>query len=107
MLIIFQILFIAFALFVVSSVFKRKKGGLLGTKGVVFWLLFWFAAIVAVLWPDLTTKLANYLGIGRGTDLVVYASLAIMFFVLFRLHIKVESIGRDITLVVRDKALKK
>ena len=105
MLILFQILFIAFVLFVIFSVFKRKKEGLLGPKGVLFWTLFWIVAVLAVLWPDSTTVLANYLGIGRGTDFVVYISLAVMFFVLFRLHVKIESIGRDVTRVVRKKSL--
>lgn len=106
MIILFQILFLIFVLFAVYSVFKRKKDGTLGTRGVIFWILFWIAAAIAVLWPNSTTVVANYLGIGRGTDLVVYISLAIMFFVLFRLHVKIESIGRDVTSVVREGALK-
>jgi len=105
MIILFQILFILFALFVVVVVFRKRREGLLGPKGVIFWTLFWALAVVAVLWPDSTTVLANYLGIGRGTDFIVYVSLATMFFILFRLHIKVESIGRDVTKVVRKEAL--
>jgi len=107
MIILFQTLFILFALFVVFVVFRKKREGLLGPKGAAFWFVFWVLAVVAVLWPDSTTVLANYLGIGRGTDFIVYVSLAVMFFVLFKLHIKVESIGRDVTKVVRKEALNK
>ena len=107
MLIIFQILFSLFALFAIASVMNKKKEGLLGPKGLIFWLVFWILAGVVVLWPDSTFVLANYLGIGRGADLVVYVSLALIFFILFRLHVKLESVGRDITKVVRDKALEK
>lgn len=107
MLIIFQILFLLFVLFAIVSVIKKKKEGLLGPKGLIFWLVFWFLAIFVVLWPDSTFVLSNYFGISRGADLVVYVSLALIFFILFRLHIKLESVGRDITKVVRDKALKK
>ncbi|MFH1286165.1 MAG: DUF2304 domain-containing protein [Candidatus Magasanikbacteria bacterium] len=105
MIIIFQVLFLLFVFFAILSVLKRRKEGLLGPKGMFFWIIFWAAAATAVLWPNSTTILANYLGIGRGTDLVVYVSLAIMFFVIFRLHIKIESIGRDVTKVVRKEAL--
>jgi hypothetical protein len=105
MLIIFQIFFIGFVFFAVLSVFKRKKEGLLGNKGGVFWIIFWIAAAFAVLSPESTTVVANYLGIGRGTDFVVYVSLAAMFFVLFRLHVKIESIGRDVTKAVRNTSL--
>lgn len=105
MLILFQILFTAFALFAIGSVVKRKKEGLLGPKGVFFWVGFWVLACVAVLWPNSTVIFANTFGIGRGTDFVLYISLVIIFFVLFRLHIKLESIGRDITKVVRRDTL--
>jgi len=60
-----------------------------------------------VWWPDSTVIVANYLGIGRGTDLILYISLAVIFFILFRLHVKIESIGRDITKVVRKDSLDK
>ena len=107
MLIIFQILFLLFALFAIASVIKKKQENLVGPKGLFFWLVFWILAIFVVLWPDSTFILANYFGISRGADLVVYVSLALIFFILFRLHIKLESVGRDITKVVRDKFLKK
>ncbi len=105
MLVLFQILFTIFALFAIVSVLKKKKEGLLGPKGVFFWVSFWMLAVVFVWWTNSTVILANYLGIGRGTDLVLYVSLTIIFFVLFRLHVKIESIGRDITKVVRKEAL--
>ena len=105
MLILFQTLFTAFALFAIVSVLKKKKESLLGPKGTIFWVVFWLLASIFVWWPESTVKLANYLGIGRGTDLVLYVSLAIIFFILFRLYVKIESIGRDITKVVRKDSL--
>jgi len=46
-------------------------------------ILVWLAAAVAIAWPRLTTELAIVLGIGRGTDLVLYifilAFLAVAF----------------------------
>lgn len=100
-------MFVLFALFAIGVVLKRKKDGLLGPKGVIFWIVFWLIAILVVFWPNSTSILAKYLGIGRGSDLVIYVSLALMFFILFRLHVKIESIGRDITKVVRKESLEK
>ena len=105
MIILFQLLFSLFALFAIFSVVKKKQEGLLGPKGTLFWLLFWLIAIIFVWWPNSTVILANYIGIGRGTDLILYVSLAVIFFILFRLHVKIESIGRDITKVVRKETL--
>lgn len=104
---IFQILFAIFVICAILVAFKKKKEGFLSLRGLFFWLFFWILALVAVLYPGATTVIANYLGIGRGTDLVVYASLAVMFFVLFVFHIKLEKINRDVTRVVRKDALEK
>lgn len=107
MLVLFQLLFTVFALFAIVSVIKKKKSGQLGVKGMVFWILFWLAAITAVLWPESTTVLANRFGIGRGTDFVLYISVAVIFYLIFKLHIKIESISRDITKIVRKDTLEK
>ncbi len=105
MIIIFQVLFSLFAFFAIISVIKRKKTGEIGKKGAFFWVLFWLSTLVAVLWPESTNILANSLGIGRGSDFVLYISIIVIFYLLFRLHIKIESIGRDVTKVVRKEAL--
>ena len=107
MLVLFQTLFIFFAIFAIGSVVKKKKEGLLGLRGMLFWVLFWLAACGFILWPNSTAVLAGYLGIGRGADLVFYVALVVIFYVLFRLHIKIETMSRDITKVVRKEALDK
>lgn len=105
MLFLFQLIFFIFSLVALAGVWRRGRIGVLGPEGMWFWILFWFMADVAVWWPNSTTLLANRLGIGRGTDFVLYVSLMIIFYLLFRLHIKVETIGRDVTKVVRRNAL--
>ncbi len=106
MLLVFQLFFSAFTLYAASGVWMRKKDGLLGSKGTCFWLSFWGAALVMVWWPESTSALAKLVGIGRGADVVLYSSIAVLFFLLFRLHIKIESIGRDMTRITRHVALK-
>ncbi len=105
MLILFQILFTLFTLYALSSVVARKRSGELGPRGLVFWVSFWVVATVFVWYPEATNRVAQAFGIGRGADFVLYISLVVIFFVLFRLHVKIESMSRDVTKVVRDKAL--
>lgn len=106
MLISFQILFSLFALFAIISVYSKKRSGLLSIGAVIFWTLFWLLAVVFVWLPNALTIVANTFGIGRGTDLVLYVALAVIFYILFRLNVKLELMNRDITKVVRDKTLK-
>jgi len=87
-------------------VLGKKRSGLLSTGGTVFWILFWLLAVVFVWWPSSTVILANFFGIGRGSDLVLYVSLAVVFYLLFKISVKLESLNRDLTKVTRDKTLK-
>jgi|SRR3989338_5251906 len=106
MLFLFQLLFILFSLYAIGNVWRRRREGTLSQRGLIFWVIFWLLADVAVIWPNSTTLLANALGIGRGSDLVIYISLALLFFLIFKLYIKIESLNRDVTKVVRDRALR-
>lgn len=107
MLVFFQILFTLFFLLALWGVVKKQREELLGPKGTVFWLLFWLTAAVAVWWPNSTTILANTMGIGRGSDLVLYVSMVIIFYILFKLNIKIEGLSRGVTKMVREKSLEK
>ena len=105
MLLLFQFVFIVFACIALVGVIKRYREGLLGPKGLVFWFLFWLTVILVVIWPDSTSMIASIFGIGRGVDFIIYSAIAILFFLLFRLHIKLESIGRDVTRLTRGRSL--
>lgn len=104
-LIIFQSLIILFALFTIVNIFRLRRQGALGIWGVLFWVLFWIGVSLVVLWPQGVQMIARTFGIGRGSDFVLYISVITLFFLLFRLHIKIESIGREVTRVVRTKAI--
>lgn len=101
----FQLFFILASLEGLSAIAVKHKRGEMSMRSAFFWGLLWVAADIAVLWPNTTTIIANTLGVGRGTDLVLYLSVVLVFVVLFRLHVKIEGIQRDVTKVVREKAL--
>ncbi|MBT3419250.1 MAG: DUF2304 family protein [Candidatus Magasanikbacteria bacterium] len=105
MLSIFQILFVCFILFAIFGVVQKRRSGDLGPKGALFWVLFWIGVGVAVVWPESTAKIAHIFSIGRGVDLVLYISIATLFYLLFRLHIKIEQVGRDVTTLIRKMAI--
>ena len=106
MIILFQIIFAIFTLYAMINVWQKSKQGFLGKKGKIFWIAFWFLALLIVIWPDSVQKIADYLGIGRGSDLVIYSSIVIIFFVLFKLNIKIEGLKKDFTKIVRSDSLK-
>jgi len=51
------------------------------------------------------SHLATLTGVGRGVDVVIYVAIIILFYLLYRLYIKIENIEREITLIVREIAI--
>lgn len=44
--------------------------------------------IIAVLFPDITTKVANMIGIGRGADLLLYSTVLVFIFYALNNYLK-------------------
>lgn len=101
-----QIVLVAFAVFAMSRVILRFRKGGLALVHLVTWFIFWAAVIVAVVRPTTTTAIANLVRVGRGADLVMYVSVVVLFYALFRMFGKIEELERQITRVVRAAALK-
>lgn len=102
-----QIVFGAFLLFAVSRVLLRLKDGTLSLKNFIFWASLFVIALIGVIRPELTTLVAQKLGINRGSDVVVYASILLLFYLIFRTNILLENLRHDLTELVRKLALKK
>jgi len=101
-----QIIFGLFLIFAISRVWLRLKDGALDLKSFLFWFLIFCLAIIGVIKPELTTLLAQWLGINRGSDVVVYASIIMLFYLIFRTNILIENLRHDLTQLVRKLALK-
>lgn len=62
--------------------------------------------IVAVLWPMLTTYVANAVGVQRGTDLVLYVLVMLFIYNAVATTQRIHKLERDVTLLVRELALR-
>ena len=95
------------ALVGIVSALVRYRAHRLSARAFWLWAGFWVAAGVLVFAPDLTTLLAHKLSVGRGADLTLYVGLLVGFYVIFRLYQRIENLERQITLLVREVALRK
>ncbi len=100
---IFLLLVIVLICIKIISKFSKKE---ITLQEFVIWLLFWVGAGFIVIWPDSSSYLAVYLGVGRGADLVVYLALVLVFYLIFRIFLRIEKIERDITKIISHIALK-
>lgn len=101
-----QIVFSVFILFAASRAILRYRSGTIHFGALIFWLLIWTAASVAIFSPEKTTQIAKALGIGRGVDVVIYLSLALLFYLVFRLHVLIENLESKLTQLISKISLK-
>lgn len=101
-----QIILFIFVLFAASRAVLQFRGGTIRFGALSFWLMIWVVALIAIFYPGETTRLAKIIGIGRGADVVVYASIAILFYLVFRLHVYLENIRSDISRLIREVSIK-
>jgi small membrane protein len=58
-----------------------------------------------VVKPAVSTRIANWLGVGRGTDLIFYLSIVILIFVLLMMYSKIKKLEEMVTSLLRSQAL--
>ncbi|HUR11453.1 MAG TPA: DUF2304 domain-containing protein [Flavitalea sp.] len=62
-------------------------------------------AVVFILHPDLTNRIAAKLGVGRGADLVFYTSIMLFWFLILKLYARLRQLEQHFTEYIRKDAL--
>ena len=94
---------------VVAAMFyfiRRQHGVRLQAGKRLAFVAFLFFAAYAVVRPDDTTWVAHELGVGRGADLVLYATVVAFVFVVINFYLRTRDMERRITDLARAVALR-
>jgi hypothetical protein len=100
-----QFLLLAFVLAALAKVIHSYSQRRMPRADFLFWVLVWIGTAGVIIFPAATSFLAHLLGIGRGADLIIYTSLLISFYLIFRLYLALVRLEQAITAVVRAMAL--
>lgn len=103
---LFAVLVSAFALFALSRVWLRFREGKSSLAEMLFWAFLWVCLGVLAWVPQVTAVLSN-LGIQRPADVLIYASIVLIMYLIFRLYVKLNSLEQEITKLVREIAKRK
>src|SRR5574337_1291483 len=103
---IIQFLLSLILLAALTMTWRRAKQSAIRRGEAVVWTLIWIGAGLVIWQPDVTTQLAHLVGIGRGADLVLYASIIALLLMVFQLHVAHDRLERKLTELVRREALK-
>ena len=94
---IIEIFVVIFAIFALSRIILRMREKAISYKMATFWLILWTIIIIFAFFPQISDKFAEYIGIGRGTDTAFFISILLLFYLMFRLYVKINMIDKDIT----------
>ncbi len=92
-----NLIVLVFGAFAISRVFLRFRGKELSLAGAIFWSFIWFTIFIVAIFPSSSVELAKIIGIGRGADSAFFISILLLFYLIFRLYIKLDKIDKDLT----------
>lgn len=102
---IIQIVVILFVMFAWSRAFLRLRDNHISLGEFSLWSMIWISVLIVTLFPNLTSILSEIVGIGRGMDLAVYGGIIMLFYLMFRLYVKIDAQSKEITRLVREVAI--
>ena len=100
-----QILLLIAIAYIILKTAQKYRISAITAREFFLWVCFWLIGALVVLFPKATDAAAQFLGIARGADLIVYIGIIILFAGLFFLLVRLERLERDITKIVRKMAL--
>lgn len=95
-----SVFILAFIAFATSRAYLRYRDKDITITQFLFWFAVWTAAALLVFLPQTSNLLAAIVGIGRGVDAALVVGIIFMYYLLFRLYVKVDHIDRDVTEVI-------
>ena len=68
-------------------------------------LLFLVTGIIFVMFNEITDKMAHFMGISRGADMIFYLSILFLFFLILKLYSRLRRVEQSLTELVRKKSI--
>ena len=68
-------------------------------------LLFLVTGIIFVIFNEITDKMAHFLGISRGADMIFYLGILFLFFLILKLYTRLRRVEENLTELVRKRSI--
>ena len=102
-----QIIALIIIALMLARLYWQKQKNYIGLNEFLFWLIFWILAAILIISLKFIDAIVAGLGFsGTGIEVLLYLSVAVLFYFVFRLRLKLEKIEKDITKIVQNIALK-
>ncbi|MEK7618860.1 MAG: DUF2304 domain-containing protein [Patescibacteria group bacterium] len=102
---VIQIILTVCSFLVIVRAVKSFRKGAIRFPMFVFWSLFWLTLVFFLWQPGLADRIAWFLQVGRGADAVFYLALVLIFGLIFKIMVRLESLDSQLTTIVRELAI--
>lgn len=101
-----QFVLICILILAMRMTWKRAREEVISRREAIGWSLLWIIAGIGIVSPQSTTVIANFFGVGRGSDFVLYGSVVALFILVFKIFVALDRLDRKLTDMVMKDALK-
>lgn len=103
-----QILALIFIAFFLLRLFQQKKKNQISGNEFTFWFSFWGLGALAIIFIKQLDRLVESLGFsGSGINFLLYLAVLSLFYLIFKLRLKISKLDKNLTDLVRVITLKK
>jgi hypothetical protein len=102
---LFQLMFAPLCGCASLAMLWRTARGLSLRRSGYFWSIVWLAAGLLILFPYTTTRIARWMGIGRGADLILYIAILAGLSCSFYFYVRSRRLEILVTEIIRREAL--
>lgn len=102
---LFQIGVVCFAVLVILRTYGQYKKEVVSRYWLVAFSALWILVAIATLVPRATDTVAQWAGVERGADMLVYAAVLVLLYAVYRLLVRTQRMHEEITELVRQIAL--
>lgn len=105
MILIYQIIGIVLGILAILWTVLRFKDGKMSMGMLFVWSVIWLIVIFVSIYPESTSLVAQFSGIGRGLDFILILGILLSFYLIFKLYNKLETVEEELADLVRKIAI--
>lgn len=94
---VIQFLTVLFVIFAGSRAVLRFHDRVIGYGEFFFWACIWTAVLVIIFNPSIADMTADIFGLQRGTDAMFFIAVVLLFYLIFRMYVKLDIVDRNLT----------
>ena len=97
-----QVILTAGIILIAAYMYLRLRSTIFDLILIVVFLI---TGIIFVMFNEVTDKMAHFLGISRGADMIFYLGILFLFFLILKLYSRLRRVEENLTELVRKKSI--